>query len=66
MKIKHSLDFETEFIGDYGSHIVSTYPEEFLKQMLVSMLHDLVVPEIQPVLDKINENGSWAILRVAE
>lgn len=66
MKIKHSLDFETEFIGDYGSHIVSTYPEEMLKSLLVSMLHDLVVPEIQPVLDKINENGSWAILRVAE
>lgn len=66
MKIKHSLEFETEFTGDYGSHIIATYPEEFLKQMLVSMLHDLVVPEIQPVLDKINENGSWAILRVAE
>lgn len=66
MKIRHSLDFETEFIGEYGNQIVATYPEEFLKQMLVSMLHDLVVPRIQPVLDEINDGGSWAILRVAE
>lgn len=66
MKIKHSLEFETEFIGEYGNHIVTAYPEEFLKQMLVSMLHDLVVPRIQPVLDEINDGGSWAILRVAE
>ena len=66
MKIKHSLEFETEFMGEYGSHIVATYPEEMLRSLLVSLLHDLVVPKIQPVLDEMNENGSWAILRVAE
>ncbi len=66
MKIKHSLEFETEFMGEYGSHIVATYSEEMLRSLLVSLLHDLVVPRIQPVLDEINENGSWAILRVAE
>lgn len=66
MKIKHSLEFETEFIGEHGSHIVATYPEEFLKQMLVSLLHELVVPRIQPVIDEINDGGSWAILRVAK
>lgn len=66
MKIKHSLEFETEFMGEYGSHIVETYSEEMLRSLLVSLLHDLVVPRIQPVLDEINENGSWAILRVAE
>jgi len=66
MKIKHSLEFETEFIGEYGSHIVATYSEEMLRSLLVSLLHDLVVPRIQPVLDEINENGSWAILRVAK
>lgn len=66
MKIKHSLEFETEFLGEYGSNIVATYPEEFLKEMLVSMLHELVVPRLQPALDELNENSSWAILRVAE
>lgn len=66
MKIKHSLEFETEFMGEYGSHIVATYSEEMLRSLLVSLLHDLVVPKIQPVLDEINENGSWAILRVAK
>lgn len=66
MKIKHSLEFETEFIGDYGNSIVATYPEEFLKEMLVSMLHELVVPRLQPALDELNDNGSWAILRVAD
>jgi hypothetical protein len=53
-------------MGEYGSHIVATYSEEMLRSLLVSLLHDLVVPRIQPVLDEINENGSWAILRVAE
>lgn len=66
MKIRHSLDFETEFIGEYADSLISRYSEEQMNAILVSMLHDLVVPRIQPVLDEINENGSWAILRVAE
>ena len=66
MKIRHSLDFETEFIGEYADSLISRYSEEQLNQILVSMLHDLVVPRLQPVLDEINENGSWAILRVVK
>jgi hypothetical protein len=34
--------------------------------MLESMLKDLLVPTLTPVIDKINENGSYAILKVAE
>lgn len=66
MKIKHSLEFETEFTGDYGNSIVATYPEEFLKDMLTSLLREVVAPRLKPILDEINENGTWAILRVAE
>ena len=66
MKIKHSLEFETEFTGDYGNSIIATYPEEFLKDMLTSLLREVVAPRLQPILDEINENGTWAILRVAE
>ena len=34
--------------------------------MLEGMLKDLLVPALQPALEKINENGSFAILKVAE
>jgi hypothetical protein len=66
MKIRHSLEFETEFIGEYAETIISRYSEEQINHILVSMLHDLVVPRLQPTLDEINENGSWAILRVVK
>jgi hypothetical protein len=33
--------------------------------MLEGMLKDLLVSAIQPVIDHINENGSYAILKVA-
>ena len=34
--------------------------------MLESMLKELLAPRIQPALDEINANGSYAILKVAE
>jgi hypothetical protein len=34
--------------------------------MLESMLKELLAPAIQPAIDKLNENGSYAILKVAE
>ena len=34
--------------------------------MLESMLKDLVGSRLQPILDEINANGSYAILKVAE
>jgi hypothetical protein len=33
--------------------------------MLEGMLKDLVGSRLQPILDEINENGSYAILKVA-
>jgi hypothetical protein len=30
------------------------------------MLRDLLAPKLQPILDHINENGSYAILKVAD
>jgi hypothetical protein len=41
-------------------------PHSDLIAMLEGMLKDLVVPAILPVLDEINANGSYAILKVAE
>jgi hypothetical protein len=67
IKVEHKLRFVTEFD--------ETHPiaQQFLRldevsqvHMLESMLKDLLVPALTPVIDKINENGSYAILKVAE
>jgi hypothetical protein len=34
--------------------------------MLEGMLKNLLVPALLPVIDKINENGSYAILKVVK
>jgi hypothetical protein len=66
-KVEHSLKFVTEFDE---THPVS---QQFLAlnkvdqiQMLESMLKELIGAQIQPVLDHINENGTYAILKIAE
>jgi uncharacterized protein YaaW (UPF0174 family) len=67
MIITHSLEFET--VVDENSEafeVIQNMPEEYVKAMLEQMLKDLVAPELEPVLAKLNENGSWAILRLAE
>jgi NurA-like 5'-3' nuclease len=67
IKVEHKLRFVTEFDE---THPVA---QEFLRldevsqvYMLESMLKDLLVPALTPVIDKIHENGSYAILKVAE
>ena len=67
MIITHSLEFET--VVDENSEafeVIQNMPEEYVKAMLEQMLKDLVAPELEPVLAKLNENGSLAILRLAE
>jgi hypothetical protein len=67
IKVEHKLRFVTEFD--------ETHPiaKEFLRldevsqiHLLESMLKDLLTPKLKPVLDEINANGSYAILKVAE
>jgi hypothetical protein len=65
--IEHSLKFVTEFDE---THPVA---QQFLAlseldqiQLLESMLKSLMVPALIPTIDKINKNGSYAILKVAE
>jgi hypothetical protein len=41
-------------------------PHSELVKLLESMLKDLVAPALGPVLDEINERGTYAILKVAE
>jgi hypothetical protein len=67
VKIEHSLKFVTEVDETHpiGIRLLSL-PDEMQTVMLESMLKELLAPAIQPVIDHINEGGSYAILKVAE
>ena len=67
IKVEHSLKFVTEFDE---THPVA---QQFLRldeisqiHLLESMLKDLLAPKLKPMLDEINERGTYAILKVAE
>jgi hypothetical protein len=67
VKIPHSLNFITEIDETHpvGKRLLAL-SEEMQITMLESMLKDLLVPAITPVIAHLNENGSYAILKVAE
>lgn len=66
-KVEHSLKFVTEFDETHPiSQRFLALDEEAQVAMLESMLKDLLVSAIQPVIDNINEGGTYAILKVAE
>jgi len=67
MKIEHSLRFVTEFkSGHPVTNQVMALDEKTRIFMLESMLKDLIAPRLQSILDEVNENASYAILKVAE
>jgi hypothetical protein len=67
MKIEHNLKFVTEFADNHPvTAQVLNMPEDTRIFMLESMLKELLAPRLQPILDEINEGGSYAILKVAE
>jgi hypothetical protein len=67
MKIEHNLKFVTEFMdGHPVTRQVEMLDEDTRIFMLESMLKNLVGSRLQPILDEINANGSYAILKVAE
>jgi hypothetical protein len=65
-KVEHSLKFVTEFDETHpiAQRFLSLDKDSQIA-MLESMLKDLISPAIQPTLDEINANGSYAILKVA-
>jgi len=65
-KVEHSLKFVTEFDETHpvAQRFLSLDKDSQIA-MLESMLKDLISPAIQPALDEINANGSYAILKVA-
>jgi hypothetical protein len=65
--IEHSLKFVTELDETNPSAMqLLSLPTDIQIEMLESMLKEMLVPVIQPEVDRINENGTWAILKVAE
>mgnify|MGYP000927198145 FL=1 len=67
VEIKHSLHFVTvvDETHPVGMQLLAL-PEQMQTVMLESMLKELLGKKLQPILDHINENGSYAILKVAE
>ena len=65
-KVEHSLKFVTEFDETHpiAQRFLSLDKDSQIV-MLESMLKDLISHAIQPALDEINANGSYAILKVA-
>ena len=64
-KVEHYLKFVTEFDE---THPVA---QHFLRldksaqiAMLESMLKEIFLPVLEPAIEQINENGSYAILKV--
>jgi hypothetical protein len=66
VKIEHSLKFVTEVDENHpiGMQLLAL-EKEMQVTMLEGMLKDLLVPAITPVIENLNENGSYAILKVA-
>ena len=67
VEIKHSLHFVTvvDETHPVGMQLLALN-EEMRVALLEGMLKELVAPAIQPVIDELNERGSYAILKVAE
>jgi len=66
-KVEHTLKFVTEFDETHPvAQRFFTLSEIDQIDMLESMLKEMLAPMIQPAIDVINENGSYAILKVAE
>jgi len=66
VQIPHALHFVTEVDETHpvGMQLLAL-PEQMQTVMLESMLKDLIAKKLQPILDEINEHGSYAILKVA-
>ena len=67
VEIKHSLNFVTvvDETHPIGMRLLAL-EKEMQIAMLEGMLKELLVPALLPEIEKINEGGSYAILKVAK
>ena len=63
--IKHSIKLETILDENHEtSKRLLALPTPLRTTMLNQMVSDLVVPKLEPILEELNKNGSYAILKV--
>jgi hypothetical protein len=67
VQIEHNLKFITEVDETHpiGMRLLAL-EKEMQIAMLEGMLKELLVPALLPEINKINEGGTYAILKVAE
>ena len=67
VKIPHALHFVTEVDETHPTGMrLLALSHEMQIAMLEGMLKELLAPALKEALDHINENGTFAILKVAE
>ena len=67
VKIPHSLNFVTELDeSNPTARLLLSLPKAEQIAMLESMLHDLLVPALAPAIELLNENNSFATLKVVK
>jgi hypothetical protein len=67
VKIPHSLQFVTELDETHPTaQLLLSLSESEQIAMLEGMLKDLLVPALIPAIELLNENNSFATLKVAE
>jgi hypothetical protein len=65
VKVEHSLKFVTEFDESHPTaRLLLSLPEAEQVAMLEGMLHELLVPALTPAIELLNENNSFATLKV--
>jgi hypothetical protein len=63
--IKHSIKLETILDENHEtSKRLLALPTPLRTTMLNQMVSDLVVPKLESILQELNKNGSYAILKV--
>ena len=63
--IKHSLEFITEL--DENNEVAQrllNLDEDVASALLSSMVKDLIVPKLKPIMDELNAGNSYALLKV--
>lgn len=65
IKIEHSLKFVTEFdeTNEYVQQLIAL-PEPMQVKFLEDMLYEMLSNRLKPILDEVNQGGSYAILKL--
>jgi hypothetical protein len=65
--IKHSIKLETVLDEKHEVAMrMLALPTPLRNAMINQMVNDLLVPKIEPILEELNKNGSYAILKVRQ